>query len=283
MSLRPKARPAPDKRSEAAQTSAANARRKNHMNQVARHYQALGMKNPHAQDHAMMRRAMDDPRPSYTGLRDMFDGGGPGRSGARFSSGNTATFDANRDNYVSENEYLRAEETQPEVYRRAQRGIASLSNFAGARPRGSYASERNLGAEGVNIGTSGIARYITDGGFIGNMMRGGRPSSMSMAVPTMKPGASLTSDLVSASLNPNVNAQGPQYRTDFPGLSFGMTGASLSNDPQSRYDALLELGYSPPVAQEYLLATNDSARNAGMPTIDYSGVFDMSGIAGLPR
>ena len=260
-----------------------NARKKAHMDQIARHYKILGTKNPFEKAHGMMRRAMDSGQPSYTSFKDMFDGGGPGRSGARFSSGDTSSFDSNQDGYISENEYRRAEKNQPEVYRRAQRGIASLSNFVGARPRGSYASERNLGADGVNIGTSGIARFITDGGFIGNMMRGGRPSSMSMAVPTMQPGAALTSDLVAASLNPNVNAQGQQYRTGFPGLRFGMTGASLSNDPQKRYDALLDLGYSPTVAQEYLLTTNRSAENAGLPTIDYSNVFDMSGIAALPR
>ena len=92
----------------------------------------------------------------YESIKDMFDGGGPGRSGARFSSGDTGAYDTDKDNYVSEAEYARAEANNPN-FRDTQGGIASLSNRFGARPRGSYGRERALGPQGTNIGTSGIA------------------------------------------------------------------------------------------------------------------------------
>ena len=71
----------------------------------------------------------------YKNLRDMFDGGGPGRSGARFSSGDTGAYDTNKDNYISEAEYAAAEASNPN-FRNTQGGIAAISNYIGARPRG---------------------------------------------------------------------------------------------------------------------------------------------------
>ena len=185
--VRPVVRPNTEDISPAAQQSLANANRKAHMDQVARHYEALGMDNPHARDHAMMRRAMDSGDRSYTGIRDMFDGGGPGRSGSRFFMRDTSAMDANEDNYISEAEAIAFQNKDRDAYNKAVGGIGAISNFSGARPRGSYAQERALGPAGTNIGTSGIANYITGGGTIGALF-GGRnrpPNTLQRALPQM--------------------------------------------------------------------------------------------------
>ena len=126
----------------------------------------------------------------YTSFSDMFDGGGPGRSGARFSSGDTGAF-AGESNYVSEQMYRDAEKNQPEAFAQTQGGIASLSNLAGFRPYGSYDQERGLGAKGINIGTSGIGDYFAGQGAIGNFIRGGVPSSKQRVEPNVPIGNSL--------------------------------------------------------------------------------------------
>ena len=126
----------------------------------------------------------------YESIKDMFDGGGPGRSGARFSSGDTGAYDTDKDNYVSEAEYARAEANNPN-FRDTQGGIASLSNRFGARPRGSYGRERALGQSGTNIGTSGIANYIAGGGMFGPMLAGG-PTRFQQAMPSMDQGQQFT-------------------------------------------------------------------------------------------
>lgn len=127
----------------------------------------------------------------YQSLADRFDGGGPSRSGARFSSQNTGAFDINNDGYVSEKEYVSAETAMPEMFSQTQGGIAALSNAFGARPRGSYAQERGLGAEGINIGTSGIADYLAGAGMIGSFIRGGAPSSLQRVEGNVPVGNSL--------------------------------------------------------------------------------------------
>jgi hypothetical protein len=114
----------------------------------------------------------------------MFDGGGPGRSGARFSSGDTSVLDSNNDNYVSEAEYMRGQRaaeanddrgrggTFGDAYNQAQTGISTFSNAFGALPRGSIATEAALGSDGRDISTSGIARFMQGGGVLGAMGRG---------------------------------------------------------------------------------------------------------------
>ena len=144
--------------------------------------------------------------PGYTSLRDRFDGGGMGMSGARFSRGDVSSFDKDGDNYISEQEYLAAKDNQPTLFETStMRGIPSLSNrFVGARPLGSYAQERDLlqntGVPGTNIGTSGPADYLMGGGFIGNMLRGGRPSRMQLANPLVARDARLTAEAVDAAI-----------------------------------------------------------------------------------
>lgn len=120
----------------------------------------------------------------YISFADMFDGGGPGRSGARFSSGDTSVLDSNNDNYVSEAEYMRGQlaseanedrgrgGTFGDAYNQAQTGISTFSNKFGALPRGSIASEAALGSEGTDIKTDGIARFMQGGGVLGALGRG---------------------------------------------------------------------------------------------------------------
>ena len=127
----------------------------------------------------------------YTSFFDRIDGGGPGRSGARFSSGDTSAFAGAPGTYVSEQMYLDAEKNQPDAFAQTQGGLASLSNLAGFRPYGSYDQERGLKAKGINIGTSGIGDYFAGQGAIGNFIRGGVPSSKQRVEPNVPIGNSL--------------------------------------------------------------------------------------------
>ena len=133
----------------------------------------------------------------YTSFGDRFDGGGPGRSGARFSVGDTSDLDLNGDGYISEAEYAQAEQDNPDLFSDSQSGIASLSNAMGFRPYGSYDQERGLGAEGTNIGTSGFADFLAGQGMIGDFIRGGVPSSLQQVNPNMPIGARLDPQAVS--------------------------------------------------------------------------------------
>jgi len=133
----------------------------------------------------------------YTSFGDRFDGGGPGRSGARFSVGDTSALDLNGDGYISEAEYAQAEQDNPDLFSDSQSGIASLSNAMGFRPYGSYDQERGLGAEGTNIGTSGFADFLAGQGMIGDFIRGGVPSSLQQVNPNMPIGARLDPQAVS--------------------------------------------------------------------------------------
>ena len=116
---------------------------------------------------------------------DITDGGGAGRSGARFSSGDTSVLDSNNDNYVSEAEYMRGQlaseanddrgrgGTFGDAYNQAQTGISTFSNAFGALPRGSIASEAALGPKyGSPIETKNMARFMQGGGVLGAMGRG---------------------------------------------------------------------------------------------------------------
>lgn len=118
-------------------------------------------------------------------MRDITDGGGPGRSGARFSSGDTSVLDDNNDRYVSEAEYMRGQKAFEaneakggygrfgDAYNDAQTGISTFSNSFGALPRGSIRQEAALGPEyGSPIETKNMARYLQGGGFTGAAIRG---------------------------------------------------------------------------------------------------------------
>ena len=159
--------------------------------------------------------------PRYTSIRDRFDGGGMGMSGARFSRGDVSSFDKDGDNYISEQEYLAAKDNQPTLFETStMRGIPALSNrLVGARPLGSYAQERNLlqntGVPGTNIGTSGPADLLMGGGFLGNMLRGGRPSTKQLANPDLPRDAQLTEKAVLAA------QENPPPRRNPLGFLFG--------------------------------------------------------------
>ena len=131
---------------------------------------------------------------------DITDGGGAGRSGARFSSGDTSVLDSNNDNYVSEAEYMRGQlaseanedrgrgGTFGDAYNQSQTGISKFSNSFGALPRGSIATEAALGSDGRDISTSGIARFMQGGsvlGAIGRGLTGGNIMSPEYVAPEM--------------------------------------------------------------------------------------------------
>jgi hypothetical protein len=137
----------------------------------------------------------------YKNLKDLFDGGGPGRSGARFSTGDTGAYDTDKDGYISEAEYAAAEANNPN-FASTQGGIAALSNYIGARPRGSYGRERALGPQGTNIGTSGIANYVAGGGMFGSILGGG-PNKLQQAYPGMDQGMMFTmQNLINSGMTP---------------------------------------------------------------------------------
>ena len=132
----------------------------------------------------------------YTSGADLIDGGGRGRSGARFSMGDTSALDLNKDGYVSEAEYVQGESNMPDLMAQTQGGIASLTNKLGFRPRGSYGQESNLKADGTNIGTSGLGSYLGGGGIIGDFIRDGAPSSLMQVDPNVPLGARLDPETV---------------------------------------------------------------------------------------
>ena len=109
---------------------------------------------------------------------DITDGGGKGRSGARFSSGDTGGLDQNQDNYISEQEYQRGQSNSEsnadsnitseigDAYNNSQNIISRGSNIFGALPRGSIRREAALGSDGRDISTSGAAEFLQ--GFAGD-------------------------------------------------------------------------------------------------------------------
>lgn len=119
---------------------------------------------------------------------DIQDGGGPGRSGARFSGAGVGALDQNKDNYISEAEYLLGEQhsisnkergiSGPDdgpigyAYDNRDNFISRISNTIGALPQGSIASEAALGSDGTDIKTDGLARFMQGGAFFGALGRG---------------------------------------------------------------------------------------------------------------
>lgn len=179
----------------------------------------------------------------YTSFGDIFDGGGPGRSGARFSVGDTSALDLNGDGYISEAEYAQAEQDNPDLFSDSQSGIASLSNAMGFRPYGSYDQERGLGAEGTNIGTSGFADFLAGQGMIGDFIRGGVPSSLQQVNPNMPIGARLDPQAVSL-----YEEKAPEVPSFFERLT-GMGGTTTST-PQTMPVFPEDNDSSPSVTQE---------------------------------
>jgi hypothetical protein len=118
-------------------------------------------------------------------LTDITDGGGPGRSGARFSSRDTGGLDLNQDNYISEQEYQRGQSNSEsnadsgitgeigDAYNNSRGVISNFSNSFGALPRGSIRQEAALGPQyGTPIETKNMVRYLQMGGMPGTAIRG---------------------------------------------------------------------------------------------------------------
>ena len=118
-------------------------------------------------------------------MRDITDGGGAGRSGARFSSGDTGGLDLNQDNYISEQEYQRGQSNSEsnadsgitgeigDAYNNSRGVVSNFSNSFGALPRGSIRQEAALGPQyGTPIETKNMARYLQMGGMPGAAIRG---------------------------------------------------------------------------------------------------------------
>ena len=147
-----------------------------HRRQIQKHYDFLGKPNPLKDTHAAMSRAGG---PKYTGFRDTIDGGGPGMSGAMFSSKDLRDtgYDIDGDNYISQYELNLAQQKDPALFdQNMNTGIGGLSNnLIGARPLGSYGAEADLtkqGKVGTNIGVdSGIMGFLGQGGILGGILR----------------------------------------------------------------------------------------------------------------
>ena len=86
----------------------------------------------------------------YDSVGDMFDGGGPGKSGAQFSGGGAANLDTDNDNYISQTEYSAGKSASEanrnnkisNAYDNKDNFISGISNSVGALPQIGRASCR---------------------------------------------------------------------------------------------------------------------------------------------
>ena len=109
----------------------------------------------------------------YDSVSDMFDGGGPGKSGAQFSGGGAANLDTDNDNYISQNEYSAGKSASEanrnnkisNAYDNKDNFFSGISNAAGALPRGSVVAEAARGGNMDTMKTTSIANYLQ--GFAG--------------------------------------------------------------------------------------------------------------------
>ena len=164
MSIRPKIRPTTTK-------AGVKNRFEVHRDNIQKHFDLFGRDNPFAATHAAISRAGG---PKYTGFRDTIDGGGPGMSGAMFSSRDLrgTGYDANNDGYISQAEFDAMRGVDPNFNQGIYTGIGGFSNnMLGMRPLGSYAQERNLGPAGTNIGLDrGLFGFMNKGGVSGALL-----------------------------------------------------------------------------------------------------------------
>ena len=140
-----------------------------HKDRVQKHFDFLGRPNPFAATHAAISRAGG---PKYTGFRDTIDGGGPGMSGAMFSSRDLRGLGYSDDNYISQAEFDAMRDVDPNFNQGIYTGIGGFSNnMLGMRPLGSYAQERALGPAGTNIGLDrGLFGFMNKGGVSGALL-----------------------------------------------------------------------------------------------------------------
>ena len=116
----------------------------------------------------------------YDSVSDMFDGGGPGKSGAQFSGAGAANLDTDNDNYISQAEYSAGKSASEanrnnkisNAYDNKDNFISGISNSVGALPRGSIVAEAARGGNMDTMKTTGIANYLQGGGMPGAVIRG---------------------------------------------------------------------------------------------------------------
>ena len=116
----------------------------------------------------------------YDSVSDMFDGGGPGKSGAQFSGAGAANLDTDNDNYISQNEYSAGKSASEanrnnkisNAYDNKDNFISGISNSVGALPRGSVVAEAARGGNMDTMKTTSLANYLQGGGMIGKVVRG---------------------------------------------------------------------------------------------------------------
>ena len=116
----------------------------------------------------------------YDSVSDMFDGGGPGKSGAQFSGGGAANLDTDNDNYISQNEYSAGKSASEanrnnsisNAYDNRNNFISGISNSVGALPRGSVVAEAARGGNMDTMKTTSLANYLQGGGMPGAVIRG---------------------------------------------------------------------------------------------------------------
>jgi len=109
----------------------------------------------------------------YDSVSDMFDGGGPGKSGAQFSGAGAADLDTDGDNYISQNEYSAGKSASEanrnnkisNAYDNKDNFFSGISNSVGALPRGSIVAEAARGGNMDTMKTTGPAKYLQ--GFAG--------------------------------------------------------------------------------------------------------------------
>jgi hypothetical protein len=171
-----------------------------HMDQVKRHFEILGTDNPFERAHGLMRGSIASggsgaDRP-YKDFKDLRDGGGPGRSGARFFMRDTTAMDTDGDDYISEEEAITFQNKDKAAYN-STAGLGFFSNALGIRPLGSYENERTRGPRGTNIGTSGLANYIAGGGPLGALFGG--TNAKQRALTSMDEGKRFTFENLKAS------------------------------------------------------------------------------------
>ena len=109
----------------------------------------------------------------YDSVSDMFDGGGPGKSGAQFSGAGAADLDTDGDNYISQAEYAAGKSASEanknnsisNAYDNKDNFFSGISNSVGALPRGSIVAEAARGGNMDTMKTTGPAKYLQ--GFAG--------------------------------------------------------------------------------------------------------------------
>ena len=164
----------------------------------------------------------------YISFKDMFDGGGPGASGAMFSSKPLTGYDKTASGYISQAAINKVQANNPDKFKADfGTGIGGLSNNLGFRPYGSYGQEQALGSAGTNIGTSGLANLMAGAANPFLQMLGF--SNKSMANPNLPLGAALGSSPVPMLRPTNLNTALNQPVPPTP--TFEQNEASYSVSP----------------------------------------------------